>query len=176
LKAVVTVKKRKGISKQRAFLASYVATASITKAAKAAKIDRSLHYRWLLEDEDYKKAFSAAQSEAGDLLEDEAVRRAHQGVRKPLVYQGQFTYAQRLNKETGALENYGQPLAVLEYSDPLMMFLLRGFKSDKYRDRGSMEVSGPAGGPIALEDARLKKLTDEELAGLIALAAKLETE
>jgi hypothetical protein len=187
---MATPKKRKGLSKQRAFLAGYVRTASITKAAKAAKIDRSLHYRWLLEDEEYKKAFAAAYLEAGDLLEDEAVRRANEGIEEPLVYQGEFSYpeiwdpkamTEHTNAETGevtvthgAFKRSRKPLCVNKKSDPLLMFLLKGFKSDKYRDRVSAELSGVGGGPIALEDARLKKLSDDELAALIDLAQKID--
>jgi hypothetical protein len=150
------VSKRKGVSKQRAFLAAYVTTASVSKSAAAAGVDRSLHYRWLKDDGEYGKAFELAYQQAGDLLEDEAVRRAHDGIMEPVFYKG-------------------KPAGVIRvYSDGLMMFLLRGFKNDKYRDRVSAEVSGVGGGPIVLADARLAKLTDEELASLIAVAQKLE--
>lgn len=173
-------RKKRGLSKYKAFLAAYTQTASISKAAKAARIDRSLHYRWLKDDDVYKLAFAAAYLEAGDQLEDEAVRRAHQGVEEPLVYQGNFTYRQKLVKDatTGVdrLQNYGRPICVNKKSDVLIMFLLKGFKREKYRDHGALELSGLGGGPIALEDARLKKLSDDELASLIGLAQKLENE
>ena len=172
----VAAKKRKGLPKKPAFLKAYVSTASITKAARAAKIERALHYRWLADDPDYAKEFSGAQREAAQLLEDEAVRRAYEGTKKPLTYQGQFTYRKRLNKQTGKAEEYGAPLAIVEYSDALMMFLLRGFAPERYRERGSMEVSGPSGGPIALSpaDPRLQALSDDELSVLIAAARKLD--
>jgi hypothetical protein len=176
--------KKRGLSKQRAFLASYVVTASILKAAKAAKVNRSLHYRWLKEDDEYKIAFAAAYLEAGDSLEDEAVRRAHEGIQEPLIYQGNFSYKQRVVKDAAGVdvliagkqqfENYGKPLCVNTKSDTLLMFLLKGFKREKYRENASLEVSGPDGGPIPLEDARLKDLSDDELAALIVLTQKLK--
>ena len=143
------------VSRKPAFLLAYLSTASVTKAAKAAKIDRILHYRWLREDPEYAVDFAAAQNEAAQILEDEAVRRAHQGTRKPIYYQG---------------EKCG---VVLEYSDSLLMFLLKAFRPDKYRERSSLEVAGPDGGPIQLEDKRFALLSDDELAALIATAAKL---
>lgn len=168
------VKKRRGVSKQSAFLAAYVATASVTKAARAAKVDRALPYRWAKEDAEFRAAFELAKEQAAQLLEDEAVRRAYEGVEEPLVYQGQFSYRQKLNPKTGKLEDYGRPLAIRKYSDGLLQFLLKGFRPEKYRDRVSAEVSGPGGGPIPLEhNEQLKTLSDEELATAIALARKL---
>jgi hypothetical protein len=161
--------------KQKAFLAAYVITASITRSAKAAKLDRSLHYLWLA-DAEYAGAFENTKDQAAQLLEDEAVRRAHQGVEEPLTWQGQFTYKRRAVKDAEGnttLENYGKPLSINRKSDALLQFLLKGFRPDKYRDRVSAEVSGPAGGPISLEHDVLKKLSDDELGTLIALAEKL---
>lgn len=50
-------------------------------------------------------------------LEDEAVRRAYVGVEEPLFYQG---------KQCGT---------VRKYSDTLLIFLLKGAKPAKYRER-----------------------------------------
>ena len=56
-----------------------------------------------------------------------------------------------------------------------MQFLLSGLRPEKY-GRRSLEVTGPAGGPIAIKNEGLAKLSDEELAALIALAGKLSPE
>jgi hypothetical protein len=66
----------------------------------------------------------AARIEAADLLEDEAFRRAHQGIDKP-VFQG---------KELVGV--------IREYSDTLLIFLLKGCRPDKYRDRVDTRQSG----------------------------------
>lgn len=51
-----------------------------------------------------------------DRLEREAMRRAHEGVRKP-VYQG--------GKRVGFIQ---------EYCDTLLIFLLKGLRPEKYRE------------------------------------------
>lgn len=159
---------------KRAFLAAYCATASITKAARAAKLDRSVHYQWLLDDPDYPAAWAAARVQAAGLLESEAVRRAYQGIDEPLVYQGNFTYARKVDAD--GVVTYGKkPLSIRTYSDGLLQFLLKGLAPETYRDRSSTEISGPAGGPILLANETLSKLSDDELAALIALASKLAT-
>lgn len=148
-------------ARQRAFLAAYCATASITKAAAAAKIDRGQHYEWLRAGTTYEELFADAAEVAAQTLEDEAVRRAHEGIDEPLVYQGEFTYPQVpvLDPETGEQlldEETGEPvtkrgdvpLAIRKYSDTLLQFLLKGFRGEKYRDRGAVELTGKNGGPI----------------------------
>lgn len=64
--------------RQRKFLQAYEETASISQAARAANIHRSTHYQWL-KDEAYRRAFQEIQATLGDLLLDEAVRRALAG-------------------------------------------------------------------------------------------------
>ena len=149
---------KRGGFKQKAFLAAFRETASITKAADASKAHRRSHYKWLADDPDYAAAFERAKIEAGQTLEDEAIRRAHEGVLTPVFYKG---------KPTGA---------VREYSDQLLMFLLRGFIPEKYKDRVTAEVGGLNGGPIVLEDKRLSALDDQELTQLVELARKIQPE
>ena len=178
-------RKKRGLPKKpSAFLAAYVLTASITKAAKAARVDRGLHYRWLKDDDAYVIAFAEAEEQAAQTLEDEAVRRAHEGVSEPLVYQRQFSYKQRAKKDGAGndllidgkkqYESYGAPICVNKKSDTLMMFLLKGFRPDRYRDRVSAELSGPDGGPIPTADETLANLSEEELEALLALSLKLK--
>jgi hypothetical protein len=135
--------KKRAHNRAEVFLAAYRVTCSIGKAAAAAGIERGMHYRRLKSDPAYKAAFEEAHEIAIQALEDEAVRRAHEGVKKPLVYQGQFTYAE-YDEETR--KPIGEPLAIREYSDSLLMFLLRGARPEKYRERHT--VSGENGGPI----------------------------
>lgn len=83
-------------------------------------IDRKLHYKWLDVDEDgsYREAFDAAMDTAADRLEEEARRRAVEGVEEPVGwYQG----------EPGGY--------VRKYSDTLLIFLLKGARPQKYRER-----------------------------------------
>src|SRR4051812_27137963 len=125
---MAATKRRRGLPKKGAFLAAYVRLANVTKAARAAKIERALHYRWLDEDPDYPREFAAAQREAAQVLEDEAIRRAHEGILEPLTYRGQFSYKTRPRKDAAGnilkdkdgrvqTEEYGAPLAIRKYSD-----------------------------------------------------------
>jgi hypothetical protein len=73
--------------KKAKFLKAYAITCQITKAAEMAGIDRGTHYDWL-KDPEYKAQFEAAQLQAADMLEDEAIRRAYHGVEKPITVAG----------------------------------------------------------------------------------------
>lgn len=139
------MKARKGISKQTAFLAAFRITASITAAAAACKIERQLHYRWLAEPE-YVTAFAQAKEEAAQTLEDEAVRRAKEGVEEPVIWKGEFCY----ERDSRGRRRLKKPLFVRKHSDALMIFLLKGFRPDKYRESFKAELSGPNGGPVEI--------------------------
>lgn len=132
-------------ARQAAFLAAFAETASITRAAKAAKVHRRLHYDWLL-DPDYAARFATAGEQAAEILEDEAIRRAVDGVDEPKFYKGGLCYRQKWNEETQCWERYGKPLTVKRHSDALMMFMLRGLKPEKYRER--TELTGKDGGAL----------------------------
>jgi hypothetical protein len=151
-------KKRKVSSRRAAFLAAFAVTGQITAAAKAAKIERHVHYLWLETDPDYPALFEKARIEAVQALEDEAVRRATEGVFEPNLYQGQFVYpikGYELDPETGLPDRgkpiFGKkPLGMMKKSDRLLEFLLRAGKPEKFRDRGTVELTGAGGGPIEI--------------------------
>lgn len=114
---------------QAAFLDAFAELGTVTHAAAAAGIDRQTHYNWLESDpEGYGKRFEEAKARAIDKLEREATRRAVEGVDEPVFWQGM------------------QVSTVRKYSDTLLIFLLKGAKPEKYRER--YEHSGPNGGPI----------------------------
>jgi len=146
---------KKDLLKQRAFLAAFAKTCNITRASAAAKVHRTCHFRWMRDDTEYSAAFARAREEAITVLEDEAVRRAHEGIAKPVWFQG---------NEVGAVQ---------EYSDSLLVVLLKAHKPDTYRENWKGEISGPGGGPIPLHDGRLEQLSDSELRELILIASKL---
>ena len=131
--------------KKRAFISAYAECGTITRAAEIANIERCTHYAWMKDDPDYVKACEAAYEQAGERLEEEARRRAVDGVEKPVFYQG---------KKCGVVN---------EYSDTLLIFLLKGAKPEKYKERISNEVSvfpSAAGGVNTLK--QLKEQREEE--------------
>jgi len=116
--------------KKKAFLAAFAEVGNITRAAELAGISRQAHYEWMKEDPDYPDLFKQADQQACDRLEQEARRRAVHGVGKPVFYRGE---------ECGVVQ---------EYSDTLLIFLLKGALPEKYKERGVTELTGKDGGPI----------------------------
>ena len=128
-----TVKKSKRLAHRQAFykerfLEKYPKYCQIDKTAKATGIDRSTFYKWLEEDSEFAKGFEDAKKRAVETLEAEAYRRAVKGVNKPIYYKGQRC-------------GY-----VREYSDSLLIFLLKGNAPEKYRERH--ELVGANGKPL----------------------------
>ncbi len=112
---------------QRRFLKCFEACASITQAARWAKTVRQMHYDWMEADPEYAAAFRLAEPRANRTLEDEAVRRAHQGIKKAIRYKGKIIAYDR------------------EYSDTLLLALIRAGNPEKYRERFDNRHSGPNG-------------------------------
>jgi len=156
------------------FLAAYRRTYSVTKAARAAKISRAMHYRRLLSDRRYAAAFAQAQREAAQVLEDEAVRRAIEGVAEPVIYRGEVCRKWVRDKATGELRP-GPPLVIRRYSDALLIRLLQAANPAKYRENYREGFDSPenSSAPLSIEEQRLRCLTDEELEELRRIARKL---
>lgn len=70
-----------------------------------------------------------------------------------------------------ALEEEARRRAI-KGSDLLLIFMLKGAKPEKYRERGSYEHTGPNRGPIQVQRIDLTKLSDEELDTLDRLVDK----
>ena len=103
--------------KREKFLRHLEECGSVRRAARAANIGRNTVYVWRRKQPEFAAEWKAALEVAADLLQDEAFRRAHEGVDEPVFYQGK------------------QVDTVKRYSDSLLMFLLKGLKPEKYRDR-----------------------------------------
>lgn len=131
--------------KKRAFLSAYSECGNITKATELSGVSRAAHYKWMKDDDLYKQFFKDAEEEAAERLETEARRRAVDGTDKPVFYQG---------SKCGTIR---------EYSDTLLMFLLKGAKPNKYRDNATLELTGKDGGPVQYEN-----MTPEERRARIA--------
>jgi hypothetical protein len=145
--------------KKRAFLQSYEQHGYVGRAASEAGVHRTTVYDWLKSDPEFAADVETAEKAVLERMEEEADRRAIQGMRKPVFYRGDVC---------------GH---VQEYSDNLLMFRMKALAPEKYRDRQSIEHSGPDGGPIrhkAEEGLDLSKLSDEELAELEKLVEKAE--
>src|SRR5689334_21712918 len=77
-------------SLQQKFLMGYVEKAgSIRGAAEKAGVSVNVHYNWMASHEAYATLFSMYKERAVQMLEDEAIRRAVEGVDEPVFFQGQ---------------------------------------------------------------------------------------
>jgi len=143
-------------TKKIAFLAAFAQTGNIRRAAESSGCSRAAHYKWL-DGAEYAKAFAVAQEEAADRLEEEARRRAVEGLRRYKFHQGLPV----MDPETGTayIEH--------EYSDVLLMFLLKGARPDKFAQRIKAEATTS---PDEFDPGRLQLLRD---AGLVIVEAEL---
>jgi hypothetical protein len=127
---------------QTAFLAAFSVLGQVQKSSKAVGISFSTHNLWLREakkDGPYKKGFEIAQKIAQQSLEDEAVYRATEGLRK---YKFDKDGKPILHPETG------QPYYEDVRSDLLLIFLLKAADPQKFRENSSVQVTGANGQPI----------------------------
>jgi hypothetical protein len=108
---------KRGAVAKAALLAAFAQTGNVAASCRAAGVSRRTHYDWLAADAAYAEAFADAQDDAADALESEAWRRGTEGVTEPLMYQG---------AEVGTVQRY---------SDTLLIFLLKGLRPEKYRER-----------------------------------------
>lgn len=129
---------------QAPFLESLAVCGHVANSAKAAGVSRECVYKHRRTDPKFAEAFELAAELGARGLEDEARRRAHDGVDEPVFYQGV------------------QCGTVRKYSDSLLMFLLRARFPAVYRDRHQVELTGKDGGPVAFKSvADLKALAAE---------------
>lgn len=137
--------------KREQFLSSLAETANVRAAAAKTKIARGTWYDLRARDADFKAQWDKAVELGTDAFEDEAVRRAHQGVDKPVFYQG---------KRCGSIR---------EYSDTLLIFMLKARRPEKYRDNSSVEIGGKGDKPIPIEIATATLTPEERAARVVEL-------
>lgn len=127
-----------GVRQEKArFLLAFGTSGNVTAACRSAGIgNRTRVYEWLNDDAAFRESYQEASTQATELLEEEARRRAVDGVVRPVFQQG---------RQVGE---------VVEYSDSLLTLLLKAHAPEKYRERVDVRASG--GGEV--EDV----LTEEQ--------------
>lgn len=130
--------------KKSAFLHVLAETCNVSKAAAAIGVARMTVYEWRDDDPVFAAAWDKAKALGVEALEDEAHRRAFEGVDKPVFYQG------------------GECGAVREYSDTLAIFLLKAHNPEKYRENSKVEISG---------HLAVTEMSDDEIRAEIAALA-----
>lgn len=112
---------------KHAFLEVYREWANITYACQQTGVGRSTVYAWQEHDSEFAAAFHTAGEQATERLEREAWRRATEG--SPY-------------KRTSYW--HGEPVGTdekIEYSDNLLMLLLRARRPDLYREKVDVGVT-----------------------------------
>lgn len=128
--------------KKETFLALIAEGWSVTKACNGISITPRCAYYHRETDPVFDAEWESAWQSGADRIEDEMLRRAVEGVTKP-VYQG---------KE---LVGYIQ-----EYSDTLLIFALKGRKPEKYRERQQTDLTS-GGQPFKIHTIVVEKPGDE---------------
>lgn len=130
-------------------------------------LNRRLILSWREADETFDEQCKDAESDAGDILEREAIRRARDGWDEPV-----FSKARN-----GEVEEVG---VIRKFDSTMLIFLLKGFKPEKFGDR--MRIQGHDGGPLQLQSARdalaekLAQLIERRQARLTAGEAGMQIE
>jgi hypothetical protein len=102
------------------FLQTLADTGSVTAAIADAGTSRTRVYELRKTDPAFASAWREAEEMATDRLEDEARRRAIEGVPEPLVSAGKLVR-----------DDDGQPITVRRYSDHLLMALLKAHRPSR---------------------------------------------
>lgn len=116
--------------KRASFLAELAVRGNVSDACAAADLGRTTVYEWRADDATFATEWDAALDQAADLMEREAYRRAVEGLDKPVF---------------GSLGNNmgtGEVGVIREYSDTLLIFLLKGARPEKFRERTEQKHTG----------------------------------
>jgi len=124
-----------------AFCAALATTGRVGRACVAVGISMQTAFTWKKEIPHFSEMWDDAEKIGTSLAEDEAWRRAVDGVEKPVFYKGQ------------------RVSTVLEYSDTLLINILRARKPDVYRDNSRVELHGRI---------ELSHMTDDDLIAELA--------
>lgn len=139
-----TRRTRKKEEWQASFLAELARCGNVSASAVFAGVSRVFVYEVRAKDAEFAQAWDDALDQSADVMEQEAWRRAVEGVDKPVF------------GSLGFRMGSGEVGKVREYSDTLLIFLLKGARPAKYRE-ASRNIN------ITLTPEQAEKLTDAEI-------------
>ena len=117
---------------EAAFLRVLARRGNVSDACRQANIERQTAYDRREAYPEFAQLWEEALKQASDSLEEEAWERATLGTDKPIFYKGE------------------QVGAVTEYSDALLMFLLKGNKPEKFKERADITSGDKPLAPVAI--------------------------
>lgn len=130
------------------FLTALRETSNIRNSCERANVGRATFYEHRDSDEQFRHEVRQALNDACDKLEGEARRRAFEGLVRKKFDRGLPV----MDPETG--EQYVER----EYSDTLLVFLLKAHRPKKFRDNIKHELTGADGQPLDFKNAKTKDL------------------
>ena len=126
---------------------------NVREACRRAGTHPSTVYNHRAADEAFRACWNRAMERGTELLEQEAVRRAYHGVEKPVFYKGE------------------QCGTVQDYSDSLLMFVLRARRPELYRDKDradtNVNITTNVQANVTTARAIREMVANGEIAGLI---------
>lgn len=115
-----------------AWLEAFHEHGTVSAACRDADVGRSTVYD-ARSDEAFAQAWDDIEAETTDRMEREAFRRSVEGVDRDVYHQGEVVGQER------------------QFSDTLLIFMLKARKPKTYRDNVRVEHTGADGGPITLD-------------------------
>lgn len=115
------------------FLDALAVAGNVSEAARTAGVSRAFVYEERARDAGLAAAWDDALDQAADVMEREALRRAVEGWEEPVF------------GSVGQGMGSGEIGTVRKYSDTLLIFLLKGARPEKYRERTDVQHGGTIG-------------------------------
>ena len=139
------------------FITALLKSSNVSAACRKAKISRAVAYAHRETDTEFAAAWDEALEMALDDAESEAWRRGKEG-----------TISNRQYDKDGKLIS-----TTRQYSDTLLIFMLKAHRPAKYRETIRNEHTGASGGAIRVaQEHDLSNLSLDELIQLRAIVAK----
>lgn len=134
-----------------AFIAAISEGIPISRAAEDIGVPRCTLYNWRRSRPEFKERWEQAWDCGAAALEEEAIRRACEGILEPVFYQGK-----KIDE-------------VRKYSDRLLEKLLEARNPDRFGRKQLHEHTGRDGGAIMTTTIDPKGLTREQLRAISAI-------
>lgn len=126
---------------------------SVTRAAKAAGVNRTQAYAHRERHPDFAAAWDAAYEQGTDVIEDAIAKRATEGYERPIMYKGEQVSSERV------------------FSDRLAEITVKARRPAKWREQVALEVTSQ---PSADELAKAREEgMSEEVERASAVLARL---
>lgn len=123
----------------KGFLAALRETGIVRRACKAADVARSTVYAHRTQSAEFSASWTEALEDAADKVEAEALRRAVEGDRMPVLHNGRPVFvwfdADGEIVPEGTEGAHRKALMRTSRSDVLLIFTLKALRPERFRDR-----------------------------------------